>query len=165
MLLVSEGYWRRDFWLRLLDLRDRHSKYREAIGHFESKWKNATRGEQRHLKQTFEAAWGALQAKEVDKQEKRISHVAWRAVTTGGKALGDELVKLDRFDQLIARASGLVTLWRDMECIAGTGRGREIISKQCVDVATIAQWRQVLKELMGANSAAGLAGGQNMQES
>ncbi|EHJ91476.1 hypothetical protein [Vreelandella boliviensis] len=153
MLMTRPGDWVENFWEKALELREEHHNFRRVYGDFQTEWKGANRGEQRKLKLEYDRAWNALLKKEEYLCEKRISHMALQALTTGGKSLADMMVEVDRFDQAISRVGGLVPLWKDMNSITSQNDARKIISEKCSHISSGTEWRGVVQGIHWAQSA------------
>lgn len=157
-LILSNASFQRDvFWQILLDTRQKHRKFRKSITQFHQAWHSAkTVGEQRKLRQTHERAWEALLGKEEHLANERMTYRLGRAVTSGGRSLMTDAIKLDRFGQAISAIGGLVRLWKDLQDVTPAKDGRRVLGQHFADLASPEHWQTIQKLVASVNSAAGL---------
>lgn len=157
LIFSDKLFHRKDFYKLILESRERHEQFRNSISHFNRDWKSAKNiGDQRRLIKDQKDAWDALMQKEEHYANERITYFLGRWAASFKKAIMEDLIRRDQYNQRIDKVGGLVKLWYELQDIIPTTDGRAILSKHFENLPTISHWEKVSKLLDIVNSSASL---------
>ena len=151
ILLSMFKDWDGRFWQRILDLRQRYTALRTAIGTFQIEFKYGSMSQRRRLKKDFDTGWAALLESFDDDQMKQLVKLACNPVEFARAGY-------ERHTD-IASVSCLISLWKDMGDISQSCLVHEILAKKCEDVTSIHDWQRVSRLMQSFTTLDGLMGG------
>jgi hypothetical protein len=157
LILKEKSFDRKHFFSFLLESRKKHQSFRKAVSEFNYEFNAVnTKGEQLKLVKEYEDAWKALIDRTEYYSKERITYFLGRWAANPIKALMEDLIRRDQYNQRIDRVGGLVKLWKDLQDIVPSNDGRTVLNKFFNKLPTTNHWEKVQKLLKHVNSAAGL---------